>query len=165
MTDIALFISVILSAGSLAWGYAQAGWETSAGWILFIGAVWLISIWQEWRWFSSVALLASVLCSAFGLVLGFEFSWLLAGSLFALCAWDLTDFRRRLRLSAKDEDSYGLERRHLARLSLLTLAGLLLVSLALYTQVQFTFEWGVFLVAVTLIGLTQVTGWFRKQDR
>ncbi|MCC7117696.1 MAG: hypothetical protein IT310_04155 [Anaerolineales bacterium] len=163
MSALALLISIILSVGSMIWGYAHAGWEVVAGWVFIFGLVWLVAIWQRWHWFSTLALLAFVLLSAFGVVLDLEFSWMLAGSIFALCAWDMTDFRRRLQVIAQDEDTRGLERRHIARLSLLTLTGLLLVSAALYTQLQFTFEWGVFLIFVTALGLTQLTAWLRKQ--
>lgn len=163
MTSIALFVSILLSVGSLYWGYSSAGFEITSRWVLLAGVVWLLALWQRWNWFSSVVLFAFVLFSAFGLMFGCEFHWMLTGSVFALFAWDMTDFRRRLHLAVEDDDSRGLERRHLARLSLLTLAGLLLVSLALYTQVQFTFEWGVFLVIVIVVGLIQLAGWFRKQ--
>lgn len=165
MTRVALWLSVVFSVGSLVWGYAHAGWESAARWILAFGFAWLIALWRRWQWFSSLALLTFVFCAAFGLVVGLGFGWMLTSSLFALYAWDLTDFRRRLHLAPADEDSRGLERRRLARLSLLALASLALVSLALYAQAQFTFEWGVFLVIVIVFGLTQLAGWFRRQKQ
>jgi len=165
MTSVALFISMMISICAMYWGYVQAEYEIASRWILGIGVIWFFAQWQRWNWFSSVVLFAFVLFSAFGLMFGFEFHWMLTGSVFALFAWDMTDFRHRLHLAVEDDDSRGLERRHLARLSLLTLAALLLVSLALYTQVQFTFEWGVFLVVVIVVGLIQLVGWFRKQGK
>jgi hypothetical protein len=165
VTAIALFISMILSVGSLYWGYVQAGLEIHSRWILIIGIIWFLSQWQHWTWFSSLALFIYVSFAAFGLILGLDFGWMLAGSVFALFAWDMTDFRRRLRFAALDDDLPGMERRHIARLTLLVLGGLLLVTLALYIQVKFTFEWGVLLVGVVVLGLIQLINWFRRQNR
>lgn len=145
------------------WGYFHAGFELASRWILFIGIFWMFSQWRQWNWVSSFILFGFVIFSAVGLIFGFDFSWMAAGSVFALVAWDLTDFRRRLRFSAIDDDTLGMERRHLARLTLLILIGLTLVSLALFLQIKFTFEWGVFLVIVAVFGLVQLIGWFRRQ--
>lgn len=165
MTSIALFVSMFLSVGSMYWGYFHAGFEFVSRWILLIGIFWMLSQWFHWNWVSSVVLFGFVILSAVGLMLGFEFNWMLGGSIFSLFAWDLTDFRRRLRFSAIDDDTLGMERRHLARLSLLTFTGLLLVSFALYIQVKFTFEWGVFLVIMAVFGLIQLISWFRRQNK
>jgi hypothetical protein len=64
-----------------------------------------------------------------------------------------------------DDDSRAMERRHLAFLTLLVMGGLLLVTVALFIQVKFTFEWGVLLVIVVLFGLIQLIGWFRRQNK
>jgi hypothetical protein len=165
LTLIALFTSMFLSVASLYWGYVQAGFEPASRWILIIGIFWLFSQWRHWSWFSSLVLFAFVGFAAFGLILGFDFGWMLAGSVFALFAWDMTDFRRRLRFAAEDDDSKGMERRHLARLTLLVIGALMLVTAALFIQVKFTFEWGVLLVVVVLFGLIQLIGWFRRQNK
>jgi hypothetical protein len=165
VTAIALFTSMILSVGSLYWGYVQAGLEIPSRWILIIGIVWLLSQWRHWSWFSSLVLFVFVAFSAFGLILGIDFGWMLAGSIFTLFAWDMTDFRRRLRFAAEDDDSAGMEKRHIARLTLLVLFALLLVTTALFVQVKFTFEWGVLLVVVVVFGLIQLINWFRRQNK
>ena len=85
-----------------------------------------------------------------------------AGGIFALVAWDMTDFRQRLRGMADDDDTRGIERRHLARISLLVFIGLVLASIAMLVRVQFTFEWSALLVIVALLGLGQLVGWFRR---
>jgi hypothetical protein len=165
VTLIALFTSMFLSVASLYWGYVQAGFESASRWILIIGIFWLFSQWRHWTWVSSMVLFLFVGFAAFGLILGFDFGWMLAGSVFALFAWDMTDFRNRLRFAAMDDDSRAMERRHLAYLTLLIMGGLLLVTVALFIQVKFTFEWGVLLVIVVLFGLIQLIGWFRRQNK
>ena len=55
-----------------------------------------------------------------------------------------------------------IERRHLARISLLALIGLALASVTMLVRVQFTFEWSALLVIVALLGLGQLVGWFRR---
>ena len=162
MAVIALVSSIIISMGSLAWGFAEAGFVVFARWILVFCAVWLFTQWRGWGWFSSPGLFFAILASAFGLWFGFMPGWLFSGSIFALFAWDMTDFRRRMRSIAADDNARGLERRHIARISLLSLAGLFLASIAMFVRVKFTFEWGALLVFVILLGLSQLVGWFRK---
>ena len=162
MTLIALLSSIVVSSTSLAWGFAQRGFTSFSTWILILGAGWLFSVWQEWKWYSSFALFMATVASAFGLWFGFSPGWMFAGGIFALFAWDMTDFRQRLRGMANDDDTRGIERRHLARISLLALIGLALASIAMLVRVQFTFEWSALLVIVTVLGLGQLVAWFRK---
>jgi len=159
---IALASSIMISTGSLAWGYAEVGFVVFARWILILGAVWLFTAWRGWGWFSSLALFFAVLASALGLWFRLTPGWMFSGGIFALFAWDMTDFRRRMSSIAADDNARGMERRHIARISLLSLAGLLLASIAMLVRVQFSFEWGALLVFVILLGLGQLVGWFRK---
>jgi hypothetical protein len=165
VTLIALVSSIIISIGSLAWGYAGAGFDIFVRWIVIFGIVWLFTQWQGWDWFSSLGLFFVILLSAFGLWFGFAPGWMFSGAIFALFAWDMTDFRRRMRSSAADDDMRGMERRHIARVSLLSLAGLTLASITMLLRVEFTFEWGALLVLVVLVGLSQLVGWFRRQSK
>jgi hypothetical protein len=152
----------MICSASLAWGFAQRGFTSFSTWIIILGAGWLLATWQEWRWYSSVALILSTIAAAFGLWFGFIPGWMFAGGIFALIAWDMTDFRQRLRGMANDAETRGLERRHLARISLLAFIGMVLASIAMLVRVQFTFEWRVLLVIVSLLGLGQLVGWFRR---
>jgi hypothetical protein len=162
VTLVALLSSIVICSASLAWGFAQSGFISFSTWILILGAGWLFAVWQEWKWYSSVALFLSTVAAAFGLWFGLVPGWMFAGGIFALFAWDMVDFRHRLRLISNDKDVRGIERRHLARISLLAFIGLLLASIAMLVRVQFSFEWGSLLVIVTLLGLGQLVGWFRK---
>jgi hypothetical protein len=162
VTLIALISAIVIASSSLAWEFEQRGFSSFAVWILIFGAVWLLAIWRRWKWYSPFALISATILAALGLYLDFNPGWMFAGGVFALFAWDMSEFRQRLHLMAADDDTRGIERRHLARMSLLMLAGLFLASIVMLIRVQFTFEWGVFLVAVILLGLAQLVGWFKR---
>ena len=162
MTLIALLSSIVICSASLAWGFAQRGFTSFSTWIIILGAGWLFAIWQDWKWYSSVALFLATVVAALGLWFGFIPGWMFAGGIFALFAWDMTDFRQRLRGMADDDETRGLERRHLARISLLAFIGMALASIAMLVRVQFTFEWSALLVIVALLGLGQLVGWLKR---
>jgi hypothetical protein len=162
VTAIALASSIIISMGSIAWGFAEPGFGVFARWILIFGAVWLFTQWRGWGWFSSFGLFVAILASAIGIWFGFTPGWMFSGSIFALFAWDMTDFRRRMFFIAADDNARGMERRHIARMSMLSLIGLFLASIAMLLRVKFTFEWGALLVFVILLGLGQLVWWFGK---
>ncbi|MBE0682204.1 MAG: hypothetical protein IH589_09845 [Anaerolineales bacterium] len=162
MTGLALVSSIIISIGSLAWGYAGMGLVVIPRWMIAFGALWLISPWRGWRWVSPVALFLSLLFAIIGLWLSFPIGWMFSGAIFALFAWDMTELRSKMHFLAAREDAKGMERRHLARVSLLALGGLLVASMFILWWRQWTSEWGNFLLGVTLLGLTQIIAWFRK---
>jgi hypothetical protein len=162
VTLIALLSSIVICSVSLAWGFAQQGFTSFSTWIVILGVGWLLAIWQDWRWYSSIALFLATVLAALGLWFGFTPGWMFAGGVFALVAWDMTDFRQRLRGMADDDDTRGLERRHLARISLLAFIGLAFASVAMLVRVQFTFEWSALLVIVALLGLGQLVAWLKR---
>jgi len=58
---IALMFSIIISTGSLAWGYASVGLDSVVRWIIAFGVLWLFSQWQRWRLFSAFALIVAII--------------------------------------------------------------------------------------------------------
>jgi hypothetical protein len=159
---VALISCIVLSTASLAWGFSQAGWVVFSRWLLAIGLGWLLAAWRRWNWFPSVGLFAAVIAASIGFWFELHEGWMIAGAMLALFAWDLSEFRQRLRFAARDDDLPGLERRHIARLSLVVMTGMILTSISLAVRVKFTFEWTVFLVLLALLGLSQLTAWFGK---
>ena len=164
MTLFALLFSILMGVCSLAWGYAQIGLPQFARWILIFGAVWLIAIWQRWRWFAYIGLLFNFLAAALGLwLLNFPPGWTFAGAIGGLMAWDLTDFSYRLRF-ATDEERRGFEMRHLVRVSILALLGFGLASLAMLIKFQFNFDWALLLAIMAAFGIVQLVAWLRKRN-
>lgn len=162
LTGFALVSSIIISTGSLAWGYASMGIETVPRWMIAFGALWLVSQWRGARWFSALGLFLSLLFAIIGLWLSFPIGWMFSGAIFALFAWDMAELRQTLHFMTSREDAGGMERRHIARVSVLILGGLLLTSFLILWQRQWTYEWGIFLLGMLLLGLTQIIAWFRK---
>jgi len=164
ITLIALLLSIVLAAGSLAWGYLLVGLPDIARWIIFFGAVWLFAVWQRWRWFATAGLILSFAAAALGLwFLNFTPGWMFAGAIGGLLAWDLTYFRERLRFVGSDEERLGMEGRHLVRVAGLALLGFLLASMAMAIKLQFNFQWALLLAVVAILGVIQLVTWFRKR--
>jgi hypothetical protein len=90
---------------------------------------------------------------------------LLAGAIAGFLSWDLTSFSQRLRLSAPDDDVTGLERKHLLRLLVVALAGLVLYLGALYLQAKASFGWSLLLVLLGVWGIGRVVNWLLRNGR
>ncbi len=164
MTLFGLLFGIALGTGSLAWGYLQVGLPQFARWILFFGALWLLAVWQRWRWFATIGLIFNFLVAALGLwLLNFPPGWMFAGAIGALLAWDLTFFRYRQRFVSSDEERRAMEGRHLVRLTVLALLGFGLASLAMAVKLQFNFQWALLLALVAILGMMQLVSWFRKR--
>jgi hypothetical protein len=74
----------------------------------------------------------------------------------------MSDFRQHMRTVIVDDGTRAIERRHIARVSLLSLAGLILVSVVLLLRRQFTSEWGILLAIVTVLEIGQLIGWIKR---
>jgi hypothetical protein len=159
---IASFVTIILGVGSLAWGFAEFGFGSLPRWLLYFGAIWSVAQARRWWWFSGIGLIFTILLAGLGLWIGIPAGWMFSAGIFSLFAWDLSEFRNRYRFVASIE-RHDLERRHLARVSLLVAAGLFLSSLVMLIRSQFTFEWAVFLLTVTILGSTQLIAWIQKK--
>jgi len=163
VTLFALLFSIVFGVGSLAFGYLPVGLMQFTRWIVLFGILWLIAVWQRWRWFAYIGIVFNLLIAALGLwLLNFPPGWMFAGAIGGLLAFDLTDFRYRLRFSASDEERRGLERHHLIRITLLAILGMTLASVAMFIKLQFTFEWAIVLIVIVVLGLTQLIIWFRQ---
>lgn len=157
MTIVAFILSVVIGAGSLAYGYLQAGLPDPARWIVLIAIIWLLAHWRKYYWFSSVALLLAVIAAGFGVWNEFPTVWMLLGALGGLLGWDLSDFAQRLRFAASTDDIQGMERRHLARVGIVAALGGALAILSVVIQVRrLAFEVAVGLILLAALGLTRL---------
>ncbi|MCL4275176.1 MAG: hypothetical protein KJZ77_15005 [Anaerolineales bacterium] len=120
---------MMISIGAFAWGYWQVGFESLARWVVAFGVFWIVAQWQRWRWVSSVWTVSAVLLAIFGLWFNLNLGWMFSGALFALFAWDLTEFRRKLKQLSPRDDARGMERRHILRIGFLSAGGILIALL------------------------------------
>ena len=163
MILIATYISIVIGMGSLAWGYAHAGFDSFARWLLFAGCVWIFARWQRWWWFSALGLILVVTIAAVGMWFEVSPGWMLCSGIFVLIAWDLTDFSQRTQFTAQNAELRGLQqRRHLWRVTLLSLEGLILSTLIMWMRSELTIEWLDLVVIVFFLGLLQLVFWFRN---
>lgn len=162
MTSVALYASLLIGTGSLAWGYYDGGYRHVAFGLLGFGLLWALAQWRRWTWSASLGLLAVTAAAAAGLWLELAAGWMVVGALGGLLAWDLSDFARRLRCAPPRRDMQTLEKVHLARLAILFVFGLLLATGAMLLQLRFTFEWALLLALVAALGITRLVAWLRR---
>ncbi|HNN13614.1 MAG TPA: hypothetical protein PKL78_08655 [Anaerolineales bacterium] len=158
-----LYVSILYSAGSLAWGYlSYAGNGAVVFWIVTFGIFWLAAAWKRWRWVSTIGIVLALPLAVIGLWLNIVAGWMFGGAIFALLAWDLTEFQRKMKFMPAREDIRGMERRHLMRISLVTLIGLGLASIFMLLRGQIDTEWSLYVLSVGLLEALQMFGWLGR---
>jgi hypothetical protein len=162
MIWFAFLLCLSVGLGSLAWSYAGAGQGTVVLVLLPFGVVWIYAVWRRWIWVSILGIFLTLSLAAYGLWIDLSTGWMVAGALGGLMAWDLADFMRRLRNVSRTEDVAALGRRHLARLTIVAVLGLLLSSIAMLVRLEFTFEWMVLLTLIAVLGISQMIAWLRR---
>ena len=125
-----LVVCILISNSSFAWGYWQAGYENAVDWIAALGVFWLVSLWRKWKWFSAPAVLTCLGLAAFGVWFKFIPGLMFSGAVFGFLAWNLTEFRQKLKTLYPREDARGMTRRHLIRIGFLA-AGAVVITLIL----------------------------------
>jgi hypothetical protein len=165
MTLFALLFSIVFGVGSLAFGYHLAGFTLFVRWITFFGALWLVAVWQRWRWFAYIGIVFDLFFAALGLwLLNFPPGWMFAGAIGGLLAFDLTLFWNRVHFMDSDDERRGFESRHLLRISLLAILAMTFASLAMVVKKQFTFEWGMVWIVILVLGFVPLIYWFRNRS-
>lgn len=162
-----LTVSTGMAAGALALGYALGGFWAGMVWILALGFLWLIGQWRQWRWMASIGLVFFVGAAAGGFWLGLAAGWMLLGVVAALDAWDLDYFFQRLSRVAADEtlaQRRELKQRHLRRLAVVNVMGLLLAAVALEVRFEFSFGAAFWLGLLAILGLSQAVGFLRRES-
>lgn len=163
MTTIAFVLSILLGTASLSMGYRQAGAGSYSIWFLVLAALWLLAHFRKQYWFSSIALLITVVAAAYGVWREFPTVWMLLGAVGGLLAWDLSDFARRLSYAAPMDDTRGMARLHLERVGIVAALGIGLALLSLYIRInRLAFEVAAGLLLLAALGLTRLVIGLRK---
>lgn len=164
MSFIAFVFSVLMGVGSLVFAYTGTSYQTFVRGLLVFGALWIYAGFRRWTWFSSGGILLFVAIAGYGLWIGLSTGWLIAGALGGLLAWDLSEFMRRMDYAHETDDVPGMQRRHIARLTIVTSIGLLLASIPMLVHLEITFEWMMLLTLVAVLGVTQLVAWLRRRE-
>lgn len=164
LTTGVLTISTVLSAGLLTWGYAGGSAWSWVPLIIAVGALWLAGQRYQWRWMASWALVFCVGFSAAGMWAALNEGLMLGGLIAALSAWDLDHFSQRLRQVAQDERTRSLERRHLVRLLVVDVVGLLVASLAFRIDLEFGLGIAFLLGLLAIVGLSRTISFLRRES-
>jgi len=164
MTTIALVLSILLGTASLAIGYGQAAaTDNYSLWFILLAAIWLFAHFRKWYWFSSIALLITVIAAAYGVWRELPTVWMLLAAVGGLLGWDLSDFARRLSYAAPMDDTRDMQRRHLERVGIVAALGIGLALLSLYIRInRLAFEVAVGLLLLAALGLTRLVIGLRK---
>jgi len=157
MSFAAFVTSVLVGVGALIFAYRDSGLEIIVRGLPVVALFWIYACWRRWVWASMGGILLLVGLAGYGLWIALSPGWLVAGALGGLLAWDLSEFIRRLDVAPESEDLIGMQRRYLARLTLVAVVGLALTSIfMLLVRVEFTVEWVLLLVLVGVLGVLQL---------
>jgi hypothetical protein len=159
MTLIFETLCILAAALSLVAGYIQFGLPQAAVACLVTAVLWLIELFSHWprlKWVPSAGLLVFILMAGLGAWVGLSLFLPAVSVLFSLWAWDLSDFSRRLRRAAPQDDLRGLEKAHFLRLGVLGGISLALMLTALLVHLQISFGWLFLLALFAILGLLQL---------
>jgi hypothetical protein len=162
MTRPLLFLFVVLAIAALAAAFSLAGYLLPVLMLLLFGLLWMVALLRRWTWASVVGLFLVYAFAAAGFWLRLSTGLLLVGATAGFLSWDLTSFSQRLLLSAPEDDVAGLERRHILRLFLATVAGLFLSLGALFLPAKISFGWSLLLVLLSVLGIGRVMNWLMR---
>lgn len=160
----ALIIALILiGAASLSLGFALNGEWTPAGLTALTGILWGAAEIKRWSWAGNTGMLIFTAAAIFGLVQRQNPTWYILGPAFALLAWDLSAFARRMQLAAETDDTGQMLKRHLAWLTVVAGSGMILSLLTFVVRMQLPAGRGMLLAGLVTLVLSQIVIWLKNQ--
>lgn len=166
MMRFALFFFVFMSAGLVAVALFLGGYINLGLIALVLGVLWIFGLTRSWEWVPALGLFGTYSLVVVGFLFDSPSILLIAAAFSALLAWDLADLIFRLRLAAPGDETSVLQRRRLIMLSLVFLAGVVMVLFTLTVHLSFTFEWMALLLLFAVWGVGRiVSGLLRHTQR
>jgi hypothetical protein len=164
MSKNLLVAAVALATMMLATGYAlaQVWWGVAA--VLPIALLWLLGVWQEWRWVHGVGLVLFVAAAVIGLLLQVAPGWAIVATVAALTGWDLSRFRWLLTDVAWVNRMELLKRRYQQRLLVATVLGTVVAGLTVVIRLDFGFAVALLLGLVSVVGFSRAIGFLRRES-
>jgi hypothetical protein len=160
---VSLFLSTFLSITVMAAGYFNAGMEIQAFGLLGVGVVWMLGQ-IKWTWVASIGLPIITLAAALGLICELPMWLMVVGFLFAFMAWDLVEFKSRIKQGSEEDQLNSLALIHYARLGLVLALGFGVVALTRFIRLRFNFELAALLTLAGVWGLSLLVGRLRRGE-
>lgn len=187
MTRWLQFIFPVLSISFLTSGLFLFDLPWFGVGVIGFGILWITGLALAWKWIPSTGLVIGYGAAAFALLQipvgglgstlpsgasivseqgrpGISEVVFLLGALFALVSWDLAEFRFRLVLASKDDDTHRLEQRHLLRLLVLFAVGGILSIVVVTLHIKSSFEWTMILLIFSVWGISRMVAWLQKEN-
>jgi len=161
IVSIGLFLCTFLSIAMMAFGYFGAGMFNQAIGLMAVGAVWMIGQ-IKWTWVASMGLSIMTLAAAIGLIYKLPMALMIGGFLFAFIAWDLMEFKSRVKQGSEEDQLNVLTMKHFARLGLVLALGFGVIALTRLIRLRFNFEVAALLTLAGVWGLSLLVGRMRR---
>lgn len=165
MTRMFTFISIVLSAGVLAFGIALNGHILASVIVTILGIGWLFLHLRGINRFSGLVFAIFVLIALICVWLEIPPSFALAGITLSLTAWDLTTFGQRLAMTDSPSDAQLAENTHLLRLILVLGLGVLGYIAATLFEVNLTFGAAALLALLGIWGISTLVYRLRSNEQ
>ena len=146
--SIILYISLGISTTSLGSAFLLAGYWMIIPAFFMIGIISMALKKISLYWYASSFLLAFISLAAIGITLDLPTSLMILASSTALVNWDLMQF------APSPETNSSLTKHHLRSLTFAVLVGILMASLGANINLKIPFGLIIFLILITLSGLT-----------
>jgi hypothetical protein len=156
LRKILFVICLVITAFSLAAGFATAGDRVLALLAVLLAPAWLIARKYADTWLSFFCLLASVGLAVAGILIGASSLWMFLGSGFSLAAWDLVLFNAAFENHPPGEQTRLYEMKHIQSLVLALGLGLLLLFLGRSFTFQIPFVVLILFITFVLFGLNRI---------
>jgi len=153
---IAIAFAAMITAFSLD-GFIVGIWIAAV-----LGLLWGLGIYHSWSWLTTLEISISFGLILFGAAVGFSTPLLYTSLVFCLAAWELDHYNQRMSAFAGDDSMVMLERKHLARLTLVSLTSLGIAWASTAIKLRLSFDWSLALGLIALVGLSQAIRVLRR---
>lgn len=147
-------ICLSTSITCLGFPYILAGYWPIVLFFPAIAGFWFFMKKQSAFWSASIVFITFILLAGVGVLTNLSTPLMVLACIAALAWWDLTNFRQSIVLGQPLETRLPLERDHLQSLVLAASAGLILVFVSSYLNIQLSFVGMILLVVFTIGCLT-----------
>lgn len=164
MSKRLLILSIWLATIALAVGFSMSNLWVWSSIILASGFLWLFKQRGQRDRIASPFSLLFTGTAIIGVWLNLSVGLMLTSMVLTLVACDLENLIQRFNSMGRIERPKELERRHIKRLIIASVSGMVLAFIALQTKVSLSFGMSLLLGFATMISLSQAIGFLRRES-